>query len=412
MGIFDRFKKEKKRSFFPEDSSIISSPYIFSAEINATVATCVNKIANTLSILPLNLYFYTKNGKSLAVDNPLFRILEHPAYEETPSLFYGTMIRHLLLNGNAYILVQRENGIIVNLQLIDPRRVIISRESSRKIFDINGKRYTEKDILHIPYPGTGYNGTIGVSPADVHRDIIQQDNILHEYIAKYFGNSVGSRLAIELGSSYPNKPQDMDKVYAALNPIFKKFVLGNSNAGKPMYLPPDSKIANINQPTNAESELRTLLNSYEHQIAMAFNVPYEIIDSSASKYGSLEQKQNDFLSNCIQPLGDHICQSLMKLLDNPRGKVIQYEYKNLLTTNTTDTIDYLAKEIQSGLITQNEARKKLGMQDIGPAGDYFWIPGNLIPATEENVEAILAKSKLALKEAESIDHNPNGDDKS
>jgi len=57
----------------------------------------------------------------------------------------------------------------------------------------------------------------------------------------------------------------------------------------------------------------------------------------------------------------------------------------------------------------NEVRKKLGMEDMGPAGDYHFIPSNLMPLTQENIDAYMAKSKLALAQAE--EHNQNGDDK-
>ena len=117
---------------------------------------------------------------------------------------------------------------------------------------------------------------------------------------------------------------------------------------------------------------------------------------------------NDFLSSCIKPLGDHICQSFEKLL-TPAERLkysIKFDYKNLLTTNTKDTVDYLAKEVNNGLLTLNEARKKLGMEDIGEVGDYHFVQSNLMPLTKDNVDAYMAQNKTAMG------HNPNGDDKS
>ena len=50
-------------------------------------------------------------------------------------------------------------------------------------------------------------------------------------------------------------------------------------------------------------------------------------------------------------------------------------------------------------------------------GETHWIPGNLLPLTEDNIKAILAKSKLALEqgqmtpaEKEEEGHNPAGRD--
>lgn len=408
MGIFNR--NSKKRSFFPEDLNPIFSSSSFTMEQNPTVRSCVDKIANTLSTLPMMLYVHTKSGKKLATFSPLFGILQNPAYEESPTLFYKTMVTHILLEDGAFIHVSRKNGQIVCLSLCDPKQVTVSRSASNeKLFSIGGRTYTEKDILHIPYPGS-YNGTTGQSPVKTHRQLIELDNKMLAYIDNYFDNSLGNRYAVKFGDSY-NQKADIQKFYASMVPALKKFVIGAKNAGSQMVLPPDSELQKVEQPSNAEAELHSLLKMVENQICLAFSVPPEVIDSSQSKYGSLEMKQQDFLSNCIQPLGNHICECFERLIGtNVNGAFfIQYEYKNLLTTDTKSTIDYLAKEVQSGLMTINEARSKLGMTDVDDefAGDVFFIPANLMPATKETVDAYMAKSKLALE----IDHAPQGDDK-
>lgn len=404
MSIFNRRKKNEERSFFPEDR-VVSNLSIFSGQDNPTVAACINKISKTLSILPIDLYVHTKSGKKLAVGQDLFYLLEHPAYEETPILWYETLYRQILMSGNGYIHLARSNGKIVNLSLVDPRNVLVQRdESYRKYFIINGKQYSERDILHIPYNGAGYNGTIGVSPITLNRELIELDNNLLLYIRAYFNNSLGTRYAMEFGSSYPTKPADLDKLYAAIVPVLNKYVTGAANAGKMMIPPPDSKLSKIDQPSNVQAQLASLLQMVEKQICEAFNVPFEVIDSSASKYNSLEAKSQDFLMNCIQPFGDHICQSFEKLIDPvDRHYFVAFDYKHMLQTNIKDTIDYLRAEVQSGLLTVNEARSKLGMDSIGSEGDYFWLPANLIPVTEDNIQAILAKSKLALQEVKQND---------
>lgn len=414
MAILDIFRR-KKRSFFPNEGNYARTPLLFPAEKNPTVCACVDKISKTLSTLPLQLYQSTKNGMQLAKGNPLFLALEDPAVEETPTLFNRTWIRILLLRGNAYLYIHRNSrGDVLGFSIIDPDKIRLERgEDGRKRFYVGGEYHTERDILHIPYPGAGYNGTIGKSPVELHRELIELDNTLLTYIGNYFDNSVGSRLVINLGSSYPQRKAAMDQLYAEIVPVMNKFVLGASNAGKPMISLPDSTISKVDQTSNVQAELKSLLFMVEKQIAQScFGVPFEILDSEASKYDSLETKQNDFLASCIQPLGDHICESFEKLL-SPAEKLrysVRYEYKNLLRTNTRDTVDFLTKEFQSGALTMNEVRKKLGMEDMGPAGDVHFIPSNLMPLTMENVDAYMAKSKLALEQAEG--HNPNGDDKS
>lgn len=407
------FFNRKKRSFFPEGSQNITMPLLFTNETNPTVKVCVEKIAYKIASLTPHLYVHSKSGIKLAVGEPLFHLLEHPAAEETPTLFWATLVRFLLYKGNAYIFISRDSqGNPVNFSLIDPNNVTVTRdERFRKVFTISGKTYTENEILHIPYNGPGYNGTVGKSPIEINRDLINLDNTLLSYVHNYFDNSVGSRLSIELGNSYPSRPADMDKLYASIMPVLNKFVIGARNAGKPMINLPDSKASIIEQPSNVQAELQGLMDMVEHQIAITcFNIPYEIIDSKAAKYNSLEAKENDFMSSCIQPIGDHICQSFQKLIAPSRTALyIGYDYKTLLKTDSAQTIDMLCKEFVNGAVTMNEFRKKIGMDSIGAAGDYHFIPANLMPLTEENIEAYMAKSKVELEKSQ--EHNPAGDDK-
>ena len=411
MAIFDFLKRKGKRDFYPTTTSVRPA-LIFPAEKNPTVASCIDKISKTLSSLSIELYENTKNGMKVAKGHSLHYALEDPSFEETPTLFYRMMYSFMYYKGNAYLLKQRNSkNEIIGFTLVNPNKVteVKRDEFGRKMYYIGDRWHSDNSIVHIPLPGEGYNGTIGASPIDIHRDIIELDNTLLAYVSNYFDNSIGNRLLIELGQSYPYRKDNMDKLYAELAPVLNKFVLGAQNAGKPMIGFPDSTMKELSQTSNVQAELKSLMKMVEHQIAQTlFSVPFEILDSEASKYDSLETKQNDFLASCIKPLGDHICESFEKLL-SPADRLkysVRFDYKNLLTTNTKDTVDYLTKEINNGLLTINEARKKLGMEDIGPEGDYHFIASNLMPVTEENIEAYMAKNKTALG------HNPNGDDKS
>lgn len=415
MPIFDKFKKKENRDFLPHSYNTYS-PIVFRAEEDSVVSSCVEKIVNTLSVLPIRLYSHTKNGKVQAVGHWLFSILENPAVEETPTLFYSSLLKQLLYTGNAYIYLCRDRkGNIVTTKLIDSRRVRVTRtEDFHKIFSVDGTVYTERDILHIPYM-SGYNGTIGTSPVELNKELINLHQMLLLYINNYFNNSVGSRMVVEFGESWGQSAKDMERLYSSIIPYLNKFVIGANNAGKMLIPPPDSKISSIEQRSNVQAELSSLLTMIEKQIAQCFSVPYELIDSSASKYNSLEQKNLDFLQSCILPLGNHIAESYEKLLlPTDSNLFIEYSYSNMLKSDFKSTVEYLSKEISSGLITVNEARSKLGMSAVEPEiGDVLFIPSNLLPLTKENIEAILAQSKVSLSELNNdIDsHNPLGDDK-
>lgn len=417
MGLFSRKKKSlEQRQFMPYVQNVWSSG-IFAPEFNPCVDTAISKIANTISIIPMTLMVHSTKEDKEAYWDPVFSLLKDPCVEETQQLFLKTLIRHVL-NGNAFIFKHRNGeGEIISLELVDPSVVQVTRtESGRKLYHLysgeRGGTYTDRDIIHIPYTGEGYNGTIGKGPAQVHQDVIKRNWIIGEYIAMFFDNSMPSRLLVELGEKFEPGSPKMDKVVQEFQEYFNKFVLGQLNMNRPLITPPNSKISMLEMGSNVQSDVLKLYNQSCAEIYRLYNIPPAVILSEENKYNSLSQKQQDFLVSCIQPLCQHIGQCLVKGLVEPEYQIVSYirwDYSAMTETDTSAKVDYVSKLLHGGIYTLNEARQSLGLSTVDNdiEGNTRWMPANLIPETEENIEAILAKSKIALQESE---HNPQGDD--
>lgn len=411
MGIF-KSKKTETRQFFPHIENYFSSG-IFSPEYNAVVDTAVSKISNTISILPLNVYVHTSNGSKLAYWSNEYQLLKNPCVEETPTLFLKTMVRHILLKGNCYIYKGRVNGEVSWLQLVEPNAVRVTRDSSgRKLFNITGERggvYTEREIIHIPYIAEGYNGTIGRSPTDVHRELIEQNNILNEYLSIYFKNGVNSKLIFELNDKFEPGKQNLERLVQELNQYYKAFWGGSKNSGLPGIVPPGTSAKFLESNSNVQAQLDESLQYSERQIYKMFDIPPAVIMDNDNKYNSLEQRNYDFLQSCIQPLCNHICESLCKGLDVGNSMFISFDYNGLLETNVSQKQDRLIKGLTNGLYTLNEVRSQMNLPSLenDVEGNTRLVSASLIPWTESNISAILAKSKLALLD----EHSPIGDDK-
>ena len=107
MGLFNRKKNNvETRQFFPYINQIFGTG-LFSVEKNAAVDAAVSRISNTISTLPLEMYQYTSRGIQDIWSNPIAKLLKDPAVEETSTLFYQTLVRHILLKGNGYAFIHR-----------------------------------------------------------------------------------------------------------------------------------------------------------------------------------------------------------------------------------------------------------------------------------------------------------------
>lgn len=422
MKLFNNFRKKSKaetRQFMPYVQNVWSSG-VFAPEKNPCVDTAISKIANTISIIPMTLMVHTSKEDKEAFWDPTYQLLTDPCVEESQELFLKTLVRHVL-NGNAYIFKHRDSeGSVVALEIVDPTVVQVTRtESGRKLYNIfSGERggiYTDRDIIHIPYTGEGYNGTIGKGPAQVHPDVIKRNWIIGEYIAMFFDNSMPSRLLVELGDKFEPGSPKMDKIVQEFNEYFQKFVLGQLNVGRPLITPPNSKISMLEMGSNVQSDVLKLYNQSCAEIYRLYNIPPAVILSEENKYNSLGQKQQDFLVSCIQPLCTHIGQCLVKGLVEPEyqtASYIRWGYAAMTETDTSAKVDYISKLLHGGIYTLNEARQSLGLATVENEleGNTRWIPANLMPMTEETIDSYMAKSKQIMTQMDS-EHNVNGDDK-
>ena len=129
MGIFDFFRGKQKRELFPNNTENVRFPLLFPADKNPTVAACIDKISKTIAKLPLRVYERTDDGLRVANNHNLYFALEDPSTEETPTMFYSTMIRFLYHKGNAYLFkIRGSNDRIVGFTNIDPRKQVLQRE--------------------------------------------------------------------------------------------------------------------------------------------------------------------------------------------------------------------------------------------------------------------------------------------
>lgn len=431
MKLFNFNRKSKKgnqenRQFFPYLTEYFNSG-LYSGELNPVVDTVVSRISNVIGILPVTLFVHTPSGDREATWDPVYSLLKDPCVEESAMSFYRTTVRMILVKGNAYIFIHRySDGSPSALELIDPSCVIVTRsESGRKLFNITGGSrggvYTERDVIHIPYYAEGYNGTIGKSPIDVHRDVIIKNNIISEYISVFFRNGLNSRLLVELGESFKPGSPKMEQLTQQFSEYFNKFVLGQENLGRPIITPPDSKISVLGVPSNTEADVLKLYEQSCEEICHIFDVPPEIIYSSANKYNSLESKNADFMVNALQPLTTHIGQILVKSLVDPayqNASFIQFNYAALIETDQNKKLDYYQKAFHSGIMSLAEVRNALSLKkwEDEEVADTLVMPSNMMPWNKETIDAYLAKSKIALAESEqnimNADDHPNiGDDK-
>jgi HK97 family phage portal protein len=148
-----------------------------------TVYGCVRFIAEGVATLPLDT-FSASGDESIPRANPVW--IEEPTADLDRVSWLTQILASLLLDGNAYLLRGYKDTSLRTLTPIDPTKVTVQRERSRKSYIVDGKPVNPFDILHIPaimLPGSD----VGMSPIEAARQSIGVGLASQEYAARFFG---------------------------------------------------------------------------------------------------------------------------------------------------------------------------------------------------------------------------------
>ena len=145
MKILDFFRGLFKTREPPQDRYYFSgAPFLFGKSISgakvdeysamrvSAVYACVRILAESIAALPLHVYEYKNGGKERAPNHPLYFLLhDTPNPDMTSFIFREVMMTHLLLHGNCYAYIRRENSRrVASLYPLVPNRMKIERNLS------------------------------------------------------------------------------------------------------------------------------------------------------------------------------------------------------------------------------------------------------------------------------------------
>ena len=150
-------KKEKE----PVSSFINLSRYGTSSKPSMTLAAvyrCVSVISDSVAQLPLETFRRDNEGfKSLYTSHPAYTLLrEFPSPDMTRFTFLKTLISSVLLNGNGYAYIDRDDyGNALSLQFIPANLVSIVYINvdgmERRRYKVTGFKYLVEptDMIHV-----------------------------------------------------------------------------------------------------------------------------------------------------------------------------------------------------------------------------------------------------------------------
>jgi len=396
-GIFDWFKKEDRAISFQTVWGAGENMDIYNpsgVNINNKTSfeivafwSAVSLISDTISTLPIDSYIRQDGNRRPYRPRPAW--VDQPDVDMTRQAHYQQVLVSLMVNGNSYTRVFRNNnGDVVNLVVLDPLKVQVKRSAiGRKMFIVEGEQKTldSDSVIHITEltePGS----LTGMSRVDKLKEALGLSSAMQSYAARFFGAGATTQGIIEFpGNLTPEQAKNLRDGFDSAHRGFRK-------AHKTGVLSGGATYKQTTVPNDAAQFLESRRFAVE-EIARAFNIPLSMMGVPGTQsYSSVEQNAIQFVQHTLRPYAEKIEWAYSRLL--PVEAFIKISFDGLLRGDFNSRISAYSIGLQSGFMSVNDVRK---LEDMSPAegGDQYRVPLANISLTDTNLVAETEKVGMA-----------------
>jgi HK97 family phage portal protein len=345
--------------------------------------TCVLLISDTISTLPVDS-FIRRNGDRVPY-RPRPAWVQKPDIDLLRSEHYQQVLVSLLLDGNAYVRVFRDNrGDVANLVCLDPYRVQVKRNSVTKQVEYVIDNYdagvvSASDMLHITEIRKPQALT-GLSRVTELKDNLGLASALQSFAARFFGQGATVNGIIEFpGKLTAEQAKSLQSGFDNAHKGFRK-------AHKTGILDSGAKYVKTGVAPDEAQMLESRKLAIE-EVARMFRIPPHMIGittAGAMSYASVEQNNINFVVHTLRPYIAKLEDAYSTLL--PAESFMKFNVDGLLRGDYTTRIQGYSIGLQSGFYSVNDVRR---FEDLRPVdnGDINRVPlANINLASSDVVE--------------------------
>lgn len=358
-------------------STVVNSDTVF--KINA-VFSAISLISDTISTLPVDC-FIRRDGARFPF-RPKPQWINQPDIDTTSIAFWGANIVSLLLDGNVYVRIFRDqSGQIVNMVVLNPTKVQMTRNGvGRVMFRYEGEKrlLSADEILHIPdvvKPGD----IKGISRIEALKENWGLALALESYAARFFGQGASTQGVIEFpGNLTPDQAKMLSESFDARHKGFRKAHKTGVIWGGAKY-----------NKTSVDNDAAQFIDSRRmavEDVARAFNIPTHLLGlPGTNTYSSVEQNNIAFVVHTLRPIVQKLEAAYSPLLNIIQGgerAFIKFNLDGLLRADVQARMQAYSIGLQAGFLTINDVRR---LEDLTPQNN----------ATADEVRVPLANVNLS-----------------
>jgi HK97 family phage portal protein len=358
----------------------------------AVVEACVSAYSQTIAMCPGDHWrLNTRGGRERVKNSALSRLLRKPNAYQTMSDFMLNLTRQLYLDGNAYALALRNDRFeVAELHLMDSRLSFprVAPETGDVFYRLHGNAVVQymtdglslmvpqRDVLHIhlhadrnrryPFPLWGQTPLLAaLTEMGLSETIMQQQSTFYNNQAR-----PSAILSTDL-------ILDKDQVQA-LRDRWDEQSKG-LNQGRTPIMTAGLKVQPWGSP-GRDAQIAEILKIAEQHIALAFRVPMQILGLGGTSFHSTEALMQFWIATGLGFALNQIEEAfgLLFMLKGQPEEYVEFDTQALLRSAQKDRIEALARGVQSGIYSPNEARETEGLERV-KFGDEPRVQQQVVP---------------------------------
>jgi HK97 family phage portal protein len=320
----------------------------------------------------------------------------------TQFMLVKNMIKDVLLNGNGFAYIHRDGkGIPKTLEYVPfgECSIVWNPVTRRLLYQmprISKSMIEPINVIHLlMHSGNGVQGRSIISFAT---NTIKLTGNAEKAASEFFGS--GMTVQGILSTETPRLTKDQRE---AIRTAWNESQVGNGSGlavleGGMTFTPVSSN--------SKEAQLLETRLFNVQEVARWFNIsPVLLGDLSKTSYNSIEQSQLQFVVNTLAPFVEMLQQELNRKLIMPDDQGLYYIdiiEEDIIKQDKAAQANYLNTLVQSGIITRNEARQKLGYTPIEGGDELIVAYTDISQNTIGNDNATEEENKNIEEEDEEI----------
>lgn len=362
--------------FFGIASTGLASVTTDSALTVPAVTAAVGFLSRTLAALPLHAFTNTRKGPVKATGKLQIVIHENPNERQDSFKFRQYFWQQVFTGGRGLAYIERIGGVVEAIYPMDPTRVTIRNVGRDVVYKFGGTDYASDEIIDVPFM-LRPNGLQHYGPIMLASKAIQLSIAMNDYASGFFAG--GGVPPLVLVGPMPANAEAMKRAMADVS----LSVSAAKNASTPIFPIPvgyELKPVGFDPAKGQMTEARTF---QIQEIARAFQIPPVFLqDLTGATFSNVEQQDLHLVKHLIGQWAAALEGELnLKLFGRMNGgKYVEHNLDGLLRGDFLTRMNGLARSVQSGILTPNEARGLENRpQHLDPAADQLFMQGATMP---------------------------------